>query len=126
MEAHDDPGLPGETLHLASGQFPFNSHSTVYENARVVKAGPGTLYGFQGYSSRTSAQLILVFDLSAGVPANGAVPVIIIPVATASVFSAYWGKVGRRFERGIVLCNSSTGPTLTIGAADTWFDAQYI
>ena len=77
-EVVTDPGLDGEELHLASAFYPFNSHSTVYETSRLVKSGPGTLFGFCGYSSRTSAQFILVFDLAYGIPANGAVPVILL------------------------------------------------
>ena len=34
--------------------------------------------------------------------------------------------LGRAFQAGIVVCNSTTAVTLTIGAADTWFDVQYV
>ena len=32
---------------------------------------------------------------------------------------------GREFESGLVICNSSTDATKTIGSADTFFDVQY-
>jgi len=105
-------------------QVPISSTSTVYENNRVVSSGAARLFGFQGYNSG-AAQFVLVFDRSV-VPGAGAVPAIIIPAAATSIFSAYFGSVGRWFNAGIVLCNSSTGPTLTIGAADCWFDVQYV
>jgi len=59
------------------------------------------------------------------VPANGAVPVAVFTVATVANLAVNWIP-GRTFRRGIVICNSSTGPTLTIGAADCFFDAQYV
>lgn len=108
----------------ASGAgLPLNSRSLAYEKARVVKAGPATLYGFSVYNSKVSAQFVLVFD-SATLPANGAIPEAVFTVATVANLGVAWWP-GRTFERGIVLANSSTGPTLTIGSADCWFDAQY-
>lgn len=101
-----------------------NSTSVAYEASRVVKAKPGTLFGLTGYNSKASAQFIHVFD-APGTPAEGAIPVVVISVAASSPFSIDWGALGRTFERGIVLVNSSTGPTKTIGSADCWFDAQY-
>lgn len=106
------------------GGWPYNATSVVYENARIVKAGAGRLYGLAGYSSRASAQFVQVFD-AALIPADGAVPVLLFTVPTVTNFSLYFGPMGRWFYRGIVVCNSSTGPTKTIGAADTWFDAQF-
>jgi hypothetical protein len=104
---------------------PNNSSSDVYENSRSCGGGGSRLFGFSGYSSNVAAQFILVFDTNR-LPADGAHPVMVIPVAAASVFSAYFGSIGRWFSRGIVLCNSTTGPTKTIGVADTWFDVQYL
>ena len=109
----------------ASGAgVPLNSRSVAYEAFRVVKAGPGTLYGFTVYNSNGAAQFILVFDAQE-LPANTAVPVAVFTVATVQNLGVEW-LPGRTFERGIVLANSSTGPTLTIGSADCWFDAQYV
>ncbi len=101
-----------------------NSTSIIYETSRVVKTKPGTLFGFSGYNSKASAQFILVHDAYA-LPAAGAVPVIVISVAASSPFTFDVGTLGRTFKYGIVLSNSSTGPTQTIGSADCWFDIQY-
>ncbi len=103
---------------------PLNSTSTVYEASRVVKASPGTLFGLTGYNSKASTQFILVHD-SGSVPADTAIPVIMISVAASTPFSLDFGSLGRKFSKGIVLVNSSTGPTKTIGSADCWFDAQF-
>ncbi len=101
-----------------------NSTSVAYEASRIVKPKPGALYGMTGYNSKGSAQFILIHD-SPTLPIEGAVPDIVISVAAASSFSLDFGALGRTFRRGIVIVNSSTGPTKTIGSADCWFDAQY-
>jgi hypothetical protein len=103
-----------------------NSNSTAYENYRPVKTGSGVLFNVNGYNSKTSAQFIQVFDAMT-LPADGAVPVLQFQVPAQVSFSINWGgKFGRYFTNGIILCNSSTGPTKTIGSADCWFDCQYI
>lgn len=101
-----------------------NSTSTAYEASRIIKAGAGRLWGFSGYNSKASAQFIQIFD-SATLPADTAVPVVVFTVATVANFSLDYSTRGRKFDNGIVICNSSTGPTKTIGSADCWFDAQY-
>jgi hypothetical protein len=120
-----DRGTAGELLALDASQYPLNVTTTVYAAALLVKSGPGTLYGFSGYNSRTSAQFILVLDFPGGIPADTAVPKIVLTVAATSNFW-YQAIPSRRFERGIVICNSSTAATKTIGSADCWFDVQYV
>lgn len=114
--------LAGEML---DADLPFNSRSNAYEAQRVVKSGRGTLFGLAGYNSKGSAQFIQVHDYE-GVPADGNVPEFIISVAASGNFSVAYVIPGRSFLRGIYLCNSSTGPTKTIGSADCWFDAQFL
>ena len=101
-----------------------NSTSVAYEASRVVSAGPAACYGLTGYNSKASAQFIQIFD-AASLPADGAVPVVVITVPTVSNFSIDFGQYGRYCKNGIVVCNSSTGPTKTIGTTDCWFDVQY-
>lgn len=102
-----------------------NATSAAYENSRVIKNAPGTLFNLTGYNSKASAQFIQVFD-AAALPADTAVPVMVITVPASSNFSFPLPLAGRIFNAGIVVCNSSTGPTKTIGLADCWFDAQAI
>jgi hypothetical protein len=102
-----------------------NSSSAAYEASRVVKNTPGVLFGFSGYNSKASAQFIQLHDASL-LPAEAAVPVATFTVAASSNFSLDFGLKGRKFDNGIVICNSSTAQTKTIGSADIWVDAQYV
>jgi len=109
------PSTPGQTWSSAD--------SVAYQKSIIVKAAPGVLNGFTGYNSG-AAQFIQVHNALA-VPANGAIPVIILLAAAQSNF--YWDAddYGRWFTVGITMCNSSTGPTKTIGANDCWFNVLF-
>ena len=98
--------------------------TTAYAASIVAKAAPGKLLDITGYNSKGTAQFIQVHD-AASLPADTAVPKVVIYVPATSSFSLEFSK-GRSFANGIVICNSSTGPTKTIGSADIWIDAQYI
>jgi hypothetical protein len=96
-----------------------------YAASMVIKGtGAGILYGISGYNSLASPQFILLFS-SPTVPADTAVPDIIIAVPASSNFSLDFGVHGRVFSTGISVSNSTTGPTKTIGAANCSFDARF-
>jgi len=107
------------------GSATSSATTTAYAASIVVKSTPGTLYGLSGYNSKGSAQFIQIHD-AASLPADTAVPKVVIADAASSSFSIDFGAIGRYFGVGIVVCNSSTGPTKTIGSADIWVDAQYL
>lgn len=98
---------------------PTRVNSIVYENGHVLKASAGTLYSITGYNSGP-AQWIQVHN-AASVPADTAVPIFIFKVPSVANFSFDLGDYGDYYTIGITVCNSSTGPTKTIGAADCWF-----
>ncbi|KKL44593.1 hypothetical protein LCGC14_2364130 [marine sediment metagenome] len=98
--------------------------TTALATSLVVKAKAGTLYGLTGDNNKSSEQFIQIHD-AAALPANGAVPKIVFRVPATKSFSLDYNK-GREFQIGIVICNSSTAATKTIGSADCWFDVQYI
>lgn len=118
----------GYTLAAAtssSTNLPSRAVSTALEASRVVKASAGTLYTITGYNSKTSAQFIQVFNNSS-LPADGAGTLIYtFRVAASSNFSIDFGTLGEAFSVGIVVCNSSTAASKTIGSADVWFTVRY-
>jgi hypothetical protein len=104
---------------------PTSVDSTALEASHILKAAAGVLYGFTGYSARTTSQFIQVHN-SATLPADTAVPVIVFFVPAGPV-SFSWdapAQFGKFFSAGITTCNSTTGPTKTIGSADCWFNAS--
>ncbi len=121
-----DTSSPSQVLTPSSYQWaaPSNSTSVAYVASQVAKASPGTVYGVSGYNSKASAQFIQLHD-AASLPADTAVPVNVITVPASSNFRIDFGTYGRRFSTGIVISNSSTGPTKTIGSADCFFDVQF-
>lgn len=140
--AHPLEGHPGRPLGgvpipvLGQGMdgalMPQNATSSKLGNSLIVKVGQGWLLGVTARSGKAAAQFIQVFDTSSGVPANGAVPNVVVDVAASSTASIAYIPVlypfapGRLFYQGIVVVNSTTPDTLTIGAADTFFDVQYV
>jgi len=108
---------PGATLT--------NVATTAYASNLVLSATPKKLFGLSGYNSKVTAQFIQLHD-AATLPADTAVPVVVFNVSPLSNFSLDFGANGRSFATGIVVCNSSTGPTKTIGAADCWFEGQVL
>lgn len=108
-----------------SGVAPLNKFTTALASSLVVKATQGKLYGLSVSSTNAGTQFIQVFDART-LPADGTVPLISFNVSATSAGSIYFGSVGRAFEQGIVVCNSTTQGSKTLGAADCLFDAQYV
>lgn len=98
--------------------------TTAVAASLVVKAGAGALLGFSGYNGSASAQYIQVHN-TASLPADTAVPVIVIKAEAGENFS-FASTKPITFATGIVVCNSSTLATKTIGSADCWIQAEYV
>ena len=97
--------------------------SAAYEASAIIKASAGRLYKLFGYNSG-AAQFVQLHN-SATVPADTAVPVLVIDVTANKAFEIDFGLRGMEFSAGIVVCNSSTAPTKTIGSADCFFTGIY-
>ena len=89
----------------------------------IVIPGNLLLYGFAVSNTNAAAQYIMVFDAQT-LPADTSIPCYWLNVAGSGD-----REVGylppREFLQGIVLCNSSTNTSKTIGAADCLFDVQF-
>lgn len=122
--AVDSPLLGWGTPSGVDALEPLNCASPRLEASRVVKSGPGVLYGLAVTNTKASAQYVQVFD-AATVPADTAVPLLAASVPAGDALGLTW-LPGRTFLTGIVVCNSSTQGTKTIGSADCLFDAQFL
>lgn len=99
--------------------------SAALEASRIVKASPGNLFGFVFGNSNAALRYVQFFN-STTLPADGAVPALSFPVQGNSPFSFDTGKFANFFTVGMVICNSTTQFTKTIGAADSTFYVQYL
>ncbi len=99
------------------------NQTTAYAASLIIKASGGALYKVIGYNSG-AAQFIQVHN-SATLPANGAAPLFVQAIAATSNFEITLPDTPLICAVGIVLCNSSTGATKTIGGADCWFNVFY-
>jgi hypothetical protein len=107
-----------------SAYAPTNISSNAYSQALIVKASSGVVYNITGFSSKGTSQFIHLYNNSI-LPINNDIPIIIFYVGPLNNFSLDFGYYGRYFSNGIVICNSSTGPSLTTGLSDCWFDVQF-
>ena len=103
---------------------PRNATTQALSASFVIWTGRARFEGMQGVNNNAAATFVHIYD-QATVPSNGAVPRVVIRAAGSDNFSIYFGSLGRWFETGIVVVNSSTLATLTISTADLWVDAQF-
>lgn len=115
-------GYSRDTLYTPDR--PRNRTSGGLVSTLQVKAGVTQLFGFTAYSSRVSAQFIQLHDRR-GAPAAGNVPDVVFPIP-ASDFRAVDWIPPRLFNEGCWIVNSTTAGTYTAGAADTFFDVQFL
>jgi hypothetical protein len=81
------------------------------------------LMGFSVYNSKASSQYIQLHD-AAALPADTTVPAMVWAIPAKSTLTVSFGEVGRPCLTGIVICNSSTDATKTLGSADCLIDVQ--
>lgn len=92
---------------------------------QFIATGYLRVYGFSVFSSNAASQYVLMFDASS-LPADTAVPIMAFQVTTSGNVGVYYGPMGRIFQRGIVLCTSTTSTTKTLNAtADCFFDVEW-
>lgn len=99
--------------------------STAYATNLVIKGSAGRLYQLTGYNSKASSQFIQIHNTTS-LPSDTAVPIFTFLVPPSTSFSLDFFPMGRYFSTGIVVCNSSTGATKTVGSSDCWFNAEYL
>ena len=102
---------------------PDTDTSAAAEASSVSKAAPGVLYGFSFSNANNSTRYLQFFNAVA-LPADTAVPVLVLACAANSTIAGEWPK-GRYFSTGICWCNSTSQNTKTIGAADSLADISY-
>lgn len=103
------------------GPFNFSTGSLVNS---ILVPGKIVVYGFTAYNSLASAQWIQIFDAQT-VPADASVPLFVWNVPAHSGVGFGWQPNGRQFQTGLIVVNSTTETTKTIGAANCFFDVQW-
>ena len=125
VEAQDQSAVAQLFAEFAGSQLPSNHHSQALAASLVVTSGPCYLVALTLSNTNAAAQYIQLHD-AATLPGNGAIPSVVFTASASSDKFVSYSLPGRFFKVGIVIANSSTAGTLTIGAADCFFDVQYI
>jgi hypothetical protein len=100
------------------------ANSTAYEAGRLVKNSSGRAFNVSAYNSGP-AQFLQLHD-AASAPADGVAPAMIFALPAQSSVYFDFGGVGLPFSNGIYICNSSTGPTKTLGGVNSFFTVGYL
>ena len=102
--------------------------STAYGASLVLPAGPRILLMLKGYNSNAAKQFIQLHDVVDLAHATEGLAQMAMQIANLTDnFSFVIPVCGLPpTVNGLVICNSSTGPTKTIGGADCWFEAYYL
>ena len=98
--------------------------SAALEASRVVKATPGAVASAVMFNNNGATRYLQLHN-AAALPANGAVPFMVIPVPTATSVALPITFSRVPLSVGIVVALSTTAATLTIGAADGLFTVTY-
>lgn len=101
-----------------------NSTTTAAAASLLVSVDARRVFGLTGFNSSANGQYIQIHDADQ-LPADGAIPAVVVYANPLSPFSLDFGEFGRYFGTGVVVCNSSTMATKTIGSANCWFDVQF-
>lgn len=103
---------------------PLNYASRALEASAVIKTGPGLLVGITITNTLSSPQYLMVFD-AVTLPADGAIPKLAKSIPANDAVGINWIPP-RTFLTGIIVCNSTTNTSKTLGLANCIFDAQFI
>lgn len=98
--------------------------SSAAEASAVVKNSGTRIYWLVGYNGSASDQYVQIHNTTS-LPANGVVPTISFKVMAGKNFSLAIPREGIPLGTGLVVCNSSTSATKTIGSADCLFYVLY-
>lgn len=119
--------MSSNSVRTAGVQHPYfqTAVSTALEASHVAKTKGGTVLMIKGYNSGGD-QFIQLHD-AAELPDDGVVPIACQKAFGEDNFSFLIPVCGLPVTlNGIVVCNSSTVATKTIGAADCWFEVYFI
>ena len=97
--------------------------TAAYAASLIAKADPGNVVRIRGYNSG-AAQFLQLHD-SATLPADTAVPASVMAIAATSNFDFDLKNTPIPCIAGIVVCNSSTAMTKTIGSANCHIEIFY-
>lgn len=100
-------------------------YSAALEASAIIKASETKFYSITFVNTNGGTRYLQLFN-SATLPADAVVPILTFPVATGVTFTYTTGEYPNLFSNGLVVCNSSTLASKTIGSADSLFYVQYI
>lgn len=125
MSTYQESAVAQLFAEFANSSLPLNKHSQALASSLVVSTTTCYLVALTINNTNAAAQFVQLHE-STSLPANGAIPATVFTAPAAGDKFVAYSLPGRYFENGIVVANSSTAATLTIGAADCFFDVQFI
>lgn len=110
---------------FAANELPLRVHSQKLVASQVMFTGTCYVTSIQMNNTNASVQYGQIFDASV-VPADGAIPDYLLTLSGLADKFLTFPLPGLFFRTGVVMCNSSTAATKTVGSADCFFHVQYV